>query len=286
MSEIERSEARPSFWRASVFPRFPGGHRFEMVRKKSALASLLFVAAIIPLSCTRPADGPKPISEAPPPLLEANPSPQLVASVARIPPPEADEVKSAVERIFKGTVTVDTARDRYFLVGDFNGDLSQDLAVVVKTSPGKVAKMNEEFAAWILVDPVGVAMLASRLSKHPQIDPDNIRQQVRIDEGDVLLAVIHGFESNGWRDLQATQTYVLKNAVGERINARNKEQVREAKKVKAPHLRGDVIEQTIDGRSGFLYYNGAKYAWYDPKTFKGEPERGMIHTPPNERVKK
>jgi hypothetical protein len=115
---------------------------------------------------------------------------------------------------------------------------------------------------------------------HPQIDPDKIRQQVHIDDGEVLLAVIHGFESNGWRDSQATQTYVLKNAVGEKINAREREQVHKAKDGKTPDLRGDVIEQTIAGKSGFLYYNGARYAWYDPRNFSPGPTRRMVHDKP------
>jgi len=31
------------------------------------------------------------------------------------------------------------------------------------------------------------------------------------------------------------------------------------------------LKQTVNGQSGFLYYNGAKYGWYDPLTYKPSP---------------
>ena len=41
-----------------------------------------------------------------------------------------------------------------------------------------------------------------------------------------------------------------------------KEFLKEMKAVKdLPLLRGDIIRQTLDGKSGFLYYTGAKYVW-------------------------
>jgi hypothetical protein len=244
---------------------------------KQGLALICLIAATVPLGCTAPANKPKPVSESLPPPGTNNPPPRIATDATHLPPPNADEVKSAVERIFKGAVTVNTARDHYFMLGDFNGDLSQDLAVVVTTSPGTEAQMNDEVAPWIMVDPVGTALLAARLSKSSQTDADKIRQQVHIEDGEVLLAVIHGFESKGWHDPRATQTYLLKNAVGEKISAQNREQVREVKAVKMPYLRGDVIEQTIAGRSGFLFYNGAKYAWYDSSTYNPGPPPRMVH---------
>ena len=37
---------------------------------------------------------------------------------------------------------------------------------------------------------------------------------LRVEENELLLAVIHGYGTQGWRDAQATQTYLLKNAAG------------------------------------------------------------------------
>jgi hypothetical protein len=42
----------------------------------------------------------------------------------------------------------------------------------------------------------------------------------------------------------------------------------------------------LGGTSGYLYYSGATYSWYDPKTFKGDPEPGMFHGASERKVKK
>ena len=103
----------------------------------------------------------------------------------------------------------------------------------------------------------------------------------------MLLAVIHGYGANGWHDSQATQAYLLKNVVGSGMETHRRKDVLTANKgKKLPQLRGDVIGEVLGGTRGYLYYAAATYSWYDPKTFKGEPERGMVHTPPSERVKK
>src|SRR5262245_10189423 len=122
--------------------------------KTSELACLLFIAGacFISFGCARPA--PPRVNEKPIPL-EATPTPKTAAKSDPNPPaPEAAEVKQAVERVFKGIVTIETDRDPYFLAGDFNGDSSQDLAVVVRPSPGKLLEINDELAPWILVEPV------------------------------------------------------------------------------------------------------------------------------------
>ncbi len=38
-----------------------------------------------------------------------------------------------------------------------------------------------------------------------------------------------------------------------------------------------MIAQTIEGQSGFLYYDGAKYAWYDPRNYKPAPPVRVVH---------
>src|SRR6266542_3975786 len=104
------------------------------------------------------------------------------------------------------------------------------------------------------------------------------RRRVVIDEGDHLLAVIHGFQSKGWRDSQATQTYVLKDAVGVKLEPQTPKQIVWAgNKNKLPRILGDVIAQSINEQYGFLYYNGARYSWYDPRIYKPEPPASMTH---------
>jgi hypothetical protein len=174
--------------------------------------------------------------------------------------------------VFRNAVIIDTKSSPYFMVGDFNGDLSQDVAVVVKPAAAGLMEINDELANWILVDP--------KISYHSRSYAGMVRRpaRVRVSDGDILLAVIHGFGFNGWRDDQATQTYVLKNAAGAGMRTEARRQVvRPDTQDKLPHIRGDVIAQGLAGQSGFLYYNGAKYAWYDPRTYKPDALARTAH---------
>jgi hypothetical protein len=230
------------------------------------LAVLIAVCPFL-FSC---ATAEKPKEEAPPsPVVQAD-QPQ---QVSKLPPPELNSVQEAVKRVFKDSALIDISRNPIFIAGDFNGDLSQDIAVALKPAPERLSDLNEEFSTWILRDP-----FAANESRIPRL---------RVAANDSLLAVIHGYDANGWRDPQATQTYLLKNAVGSGMKAHQAKDVAKASRGrKLPPLRGDVIGEVLEGTSGYLYYAGATYSWYDPKTFKGESERGMIHMPPKERVKK
>ena len=213
----------------------------------------------------------KPIAEAPPPTPVA-PADQP-QQMAKLPPPQLSEIQGAVKRVFKDAVVIDTTHTPAFIAADFNGDLSEDIAVVLKPAADKLPELNEEFPAWILRDPLG------------RTEPRSPR--LRIADKDVLLAVIHGYGANGWRNPEATQTFLLKNAVGSNMEARRWKEFPAADQGKSlPQLRGDVLGETLEGRSGYLYYAGATYSWYDPKTFKPEPEPGMVHGRPAEAVKK
>jgi hypothetical protein len=93
-----------------------------------------------------------------------------------------------------------------------------------------------------------------------------------------VLAVIHGFQSDGWGDDQATQTYVLKSAAGTGMRTEARQQVvRPDTQDKLPRFRGDVIAQSMEGQSGFVYYNGATYAWCDPRTYKPDALARTAH---------
>jgi hypothetical protein len=206
-----------------------------------------------------------------PPIAPATPGELSKENASNLPPPELKSVQEAVKRVFKDAALMDTSHQPVFVAGDFNGDLSQDIAVVVKPVPEKLSDMNEEFPAWILRDPFG-----SGESRGPRL---------RIAADDILLAVIHGYGANGWRDPQATQTFLLKNAVGSDMETRPLKQFAAANQdQKLPLLRGDLVGEMIQGKSGYLYYAGATYSWYDPKTFTGDPEPRRGHG--DQRMKK
>jgi hypothetical protein len=177
--------------------------------------------------------------------------------------PKLPEVEEAVKRVFKDVVVVHPDYKTSFLVGDFNGDSSQDLAVILKPVPEKIAEMNEQ-PMWLLRDP--------RVAYNPRVP-------LHVEKDDVLLAVIHGYGANDWRDPQATQTFLLKNAVGAGMYVQGgKEFVAKNSGHRIPRPHGDLIGETLKGDQGYLYYSAASYSWYDPKTFAGEDESaGAFH---------
>lgn len=181
-----------------------------------------------------------------------------------VSPPQLSEVHEAVKRVFKSAALIDESRSPSFVVGDFNGDRSEDIAVILKTAAGKVSDLNQQFPPWILKDPF--------VGSEPGMT------LLRVNERETLLAVIHGYGAEGWHDSQATQTYLLKNALGEKIETRTKAEVialNQGKKF--PELKGDLISETLRGKTGYLYYAGSTYSWYDPETFQGEPIARPVH---------
>ena len=208
-----------------------------------------------------------PPAESPAPEANATPVTPEAAEALKLAPPDDAEVRGAVERIFKGAVTTGPAPS--FVVGDFNGDDSQDLAVAVNPTPGRLAEINDELANWIIKDPFAPEGAASY---------GEARRRVLVGETDALLGVIHGHGAGGWRDAQATQTYVLKNAAGSPLKARSlKAALAAADESRRPRLLGDVIDETVGGRAGFLYYNGAQYLWYDPRGYRKPPPARVVH---------
>ena len=221
--------------------------------------ALLIVSCFFAFGCS---NGSKPKVEAAPAPIARVEDP--ATQVAKLPPPELDQVQEAVKRVFKEAAVIDSSQRPAFVAGDFNGDLSEDLAVVLKPAPEKISELNEAYPGWMLRDPFGT--------------PEPRSPRLRVATTDVLLAVIHGYGSQGWRDPQATQTYLLKNAAGSAMETHaGKEFVTANQGKKLPAVRGDLIGEMLDGKSGYLYYSGATYSWYDPKTFTGEPDPRRGH---------
>ena len=200
-----------------------------------------------------------------PPNPPRQPTPEsLPVKMPAVAAPKLPEVEAAVKRVFKDAAVVHPDYKTSVLAGDFNGDQSEDLAVVLKPAPDKLAEMNEAYPRWLLRDP--------RTSHRPG-------EPLKIEKDEALLAVIHGFGANDWRDPQATQTFLLKNVVGSAMRVQNgKEFVQNNSGRKLPRPQGDLITENLKGSEGYIYYNAATYLWYDPKTFKGDPQTpGVFH---------
>ena len=178
----------------------------------------------------------------------SNPASNAVASEAphqsARPTPTEDELRAVIKKNYEDVVTIDDSRPTPFMTGDFNGDHSEDIAVVVK--PRKLADLNSEYVNWILEDP-----------HHVQQASTNVRKD------DVLLAVIHGHQGEGWRHEFARQTYLLKNVVGTDLETMSIKQLRSPGESRLlPSLRGDVIHEKLKGSGGIIYWTGGKYAWH------------------------
>ena len=216
--------------------------------------SVIFLAA-----CST---APKQVVEAPPSYQPSPQSTPVRIDIAQAP--KLVEVQDAVKRVFKDAAVIDTSYNPNFLAGDFNGDSSQDIAVIIK--PAKVDEMNQELPPWLLREP--------RSNKPPTA-------RLRIDKDEVLLAVIHGYGPNDWRDPQATQTFLLKNVVGNDLHVETGNEFAKAHSGKRlPRPQGDLIAETLQGTSGYLYYATATYSWYDPKSFRVQAQQPrMVHAP-------
>ena len=112
--------------------------------------------------------------ESPPAYQPTAEAPQL--KLPEVAAPKIAEVEDAVERVFKDMVVVDKKQKPSFISGDFNGDSSRDLAVIIKPAEGRTVEMNTDLQPWILRDPL------ARESNHP------IRLQIEPNE--TLLAVM------------------------------------------------------------------------------------------------
>jgi hypothetical protein len=179
-------------------------------------------------------------------------------------------VEAVLARVYQTAVTADASGRASALTGDFNGDNSQDIAIIVKPNRAQLSEINSEFSNWILEDPhhVSTPLTAARVDQGAT--PPPLRAQAKA--GDTLLAIIHGYKSAGWRNADAKQTYLLKNAVGIEMRTQTGTEARKLLKAEAaqnfPSVRGDLIWQILDGKAGCLYWTGAKYGWYDPTQYR------------------
>jgi hypothetical protein len=191
------------------------------------------------------------------PVATEEPSPD---ASSKLPPPEPEEVRGAVARVYKDAVTIDTSNPPGYVVGDFNNDGSEDIAVVVRPVKGKLEEINSEVANWIMEDPRKVVLP----DPHKSVQPLPPRPApVKVEQDDVLLTIIHGYKQEGWRNREAQQAYMLYDAVGSSMTAQPLKTLQGAIRNKNPSAKsGDVIKETLAGEQGFLYWTGAKYAWH------------------------
>ena len=201
---------------------------------------------------------PTPTPAAAAPQTTATPAPKKAGGPAA---PTLAEVKEAVARVYLDAVAIDASRDTPFIVGDFNGDDSEDIAVVVRPTKGALPKLNSEYANWIVEDPQKAAPPAQDTSARQS---PGAPETIKVQQDDLLLLILHGYRRAGWHDPLSRQTFLLRNAVGEEMRAQSLGEAAKAAGGKGAQsqARGDVIRERLKGQDGFLYWAGARYAWH------------------------
>jgi hypothetical protein len=226
-------------------------------------------------ACTKP---PQPAETAPtasetPLVTPPPPAPLPPPTPPTFPAPTPAEVRATIARLYQDTVRVTPDARPVFVSGDFNGDQVQDLAVVVEPVKEKLDELNSDVAAWRIRDPLAATLPPPVMA----VKRDEVPSRPVITAGDTLLAIVHGYGPQGWRDPEARQTILLKNAVGDRLSTQPRRAALATIKGTPPPVQGDVIRATIAGASGFLYYSNSSYAWYDPRTYRSEVAMRMSH---------
>ena len=222
-------------------------------RPRRTLILVFAFASVMLIGCSKSSDTakapelpPQPISTPSlPAVAQSTPTP---APAKELAPPKTEEVNDAVVRVFNKAATVDSNYTPSALVGDFNGDGSEDIAIAMKPNPDALAEINGEFANWSLED-VKQAEQAAKPTP------------VKAERTDTLIAIIHGVGAKGWRNPEARQTFLLRNATGTKPVVEAAEKPSAVSASRNPPPRGDVIKQTINGHPGLIYWNGARYAW-------------------------
>ena len=163
-------------------------------------------------------------------------------------------MQPTLDRVFDQTLTVDPATPPAFVAGDFNGDDVTDLAVAVRPrSRDALPRLNAELARWSVQDAAA-----------PAADAASKPEPVKVAAGDRLLAVVHGVDAGGWRNPDARQGYLVKNAVGSGMRPRPLAGVPAAIRMRAIRTHaGDVIAENRGGARGLIFWTGAAYVWAD-----------------------
>src|SRR5437588_10377104 len=124
-------------------------------RKSTTLLAHLFLTFDLALfaACARPAQPDGEGAMVPTPqqarTTTTTPAPSKSDGAASATPTATlEEVRGVVAHIYRDAVVVEAERAAPFVVGDFNGDGSEDIAVVVRPGAGKLPEVNGEYANW------------------------------------------------------------------------------------------------------------------------------------------
>jgi hypothetical protein len=195
--------------------------------------------------------------EKPIPVASPQPSPAAVAApLPKLPAPTQAEVKAAFQRVF-GSDLIAQFTPQTFIVGDFNGDEFEDIAIIARPAPGKLDEVNSELSNWIIQD-ADKALIPSSTKKVVALPK---QERPRIAQDEEVLAIIHGYGPQGWRNPDARQAYLIKHAAATFLGTAPSISQKAIRAMKLPY-ETEIIKQVRNNKKGFLFWTGGVYAWH------------------------
>jgi hypothetical protein len=162
-------------------------------------------------------------------------------------PARGGEARLALRRVFGVAVSLpgDEAA-----VGDFNGDGSPDMAVLVRAAAGHAAHVSDPLANWTVHDCMPSRVLAAGAGSPPP--------PAAVMEGESFLAVVHGYRGRGWRDPDARQAYLVRGGPDGPWVARPRAAYPDLGAHREAAM-GDVLAPARQ-RDSFVHWTGGRYA--------------------------
>jgi hypothetical protein len=195
--------------------------------------------------------------EKPIPMAAPASSTAVTAAPVKLPPPTQAEVEAAFHRVFGDNLIVNAANRQSFIVGDFNGDGAEDLAIIARPATGKLTEVNSELANWTIQD-ADKAFIAPA-GKAVVVPPRQARPHV--ETGEEVLAIIHGYGPQGWRNPDARQAYLIKHAAATFAGTAPSLSQKAVRAMKLP-VETEIIKEVRNSKKGFLFWTGGVYAWH------------------------
>lgn len=173
-------------------------------------------------------------------------------NVVALLPANDDGVRQLVAKTFGDSVVLAGDAPQY-VSGDFNGDGSEDIAVLVRPASGKLEKVNGPDANWIIRDPHKVFLPGP---KQRVITLEANPKPEKVEANDVLIAMIHGVGQEGWRGPLTQQIFLLRNV------AESSPVTEHPPQLPWQPQRSAVIRETAEHAPGYIYWVGTMYAWH------------------------
>lgn len=207
-------------------------------------AILGFISLMALAACAAATNPPgqanQPPSATPSPVAAAQPSPSAAVTLE-------EKMRAAVKSGFGPQIDLVTGNEPFYLVGDFNGDGREDLAVSVNTEQGR-GDLKKHGVKFLDVSPFAD-------TNGSEIDVAEMGRNC------VGVAIIHGGDE-GWAAPQANAKYLFYECFIPFSLVRKGSRVERgtASRGPTPKLKGDAILLELEsGGSTLVYWDGKTY---------------------------